>query len=77
TGAMKLLFIAAFLSLSYAAPSEKPPENFNITILHTNDIHSHFLQSDKRGGNCTEVKAGNKSCFGGVARILTKVRFLS
>ncbi|XP_040062724.1 protein 5NUC [Ixodes scapularis] len=71
---MKLLFIAAFLSLPYAAPSKKPPESFNITILHTNDIHSHFLQSDKRGGNCTEEKAGNNSCFGGVARILTKVR---
>uniref|UniRef100_A0A6B0VCU7 5'-nucleotidase n=1 Tax=Ixodes ricinus TaxID=34613 RepID=A0A6B0VCU7_IXORI len=71
---MKLFYLAAFLVISHAAPSQRSGEGFNLTILHTNDIHSHFLQSDKRGGNCTEEKAGNKSCFGGVARILTKVR---
>uniref|UniRef100_V5ICS2 5'-nucleotidase n=1 Tax=Ixodes ricinus TaxID=34613 RepID=V5ICS2_IXORI len=48
--------------------------DFNLTILHTNDIHSHFLQSDKRGGNCTEEKAKKKQCYGGVSRIITKVR---
>ncbi|CAN8017586.1 unnamed protein product [Ixodes persulcatus] len=71
---MKLFYLAAFLAISYAAPSQRSGEGFNLTILHTNDIHSHFLQSDKRGGNCTEEKAGNKSCFGGVSRIITKVR---
>uniref|UniRef100_A0A0K8RI13 5'-nucleotidase n=1 Tax=Ixodes ricinus TaxID=34613 RepID=A0A0K8RI13_IXORI len=71
---MKLFYLAAFLAISYAAPSQRSGEGFNLTILHTNDIHSHFLQSDKRGGNCTEEKAKKKQCYGGVSRIITKVR---
>uniref|UniRef100_A0A6B0VER7 5'-nucleotidase n=1 Tax=Ixodes ricinus TaxID=34613 RepID=A0A6B0VER7_IXORI len=71
---MKLFYLAAFLVISYAAPSQRSGEGFNLTILHTNDIHSHFLQSDKRGGNCTEEKAKKKECYGGVSRIITKVR---
>uniref|UniRef100_A0A6B0VD47 5'-nucleotidase n=1 Tax=Ixodes ricinus TaxID=34613 RepID=A0A6B0VD47_IXORI len=71
---MKLFYLAAFLATSHAAPPQTEDKEFNITILHTNDIHSHFLQSDKRGGNCTEEKAKKKQCYGGVARIITKVR---
>ncbi|CAN7943797.1 unnamed protein product, partial [Ixodes pacificus] len=71
---MKVFYLAAFLAISHAAPRLAEDEGFTITVLHTNDIHSHFLQSDKRGGNCTEEKAKNLSCYGGVARILTKVK---
>ncbi|CAN7981921.1 unnamed protein product, partial [Ixodes pacificus] len=49
---------------------------FNITVLHTNDIHSHFLQSNKRGGSCTEKDLNKSACYGGVARIITKVKEL-
>uniref|UniRef100_A0A6B0VEZ0 5'-nucleotidase n=1 Tax=Ixodes ricinus TaxID=34613 RepID=A0A6B0VEZ0_IXORI len=71
---MRFFYLAAFLATSLAAPRRADEKGFTITVLHTNDIHSHFLQSDKRGGNCTEEKAQNLSCYGGVARILTKVR---
>uniref|UniRef100_A0A147BI37 5'-nucleotidase n=1 Tax=Ixodes ricinus TaxID=34613 RepID=A0A147BI37_IXORI len=71
---MHFFYLAAFLAISHAAPPPAEDKEFTITVLHTNDIHSHFLQSDKRGGNCTEEKAQNLSCYGGVARILTKVR---
>ncbi|KAL1480979.1 hypothetical protein MTO96_050583, partial [Rhipicephalus appendiculatus] len=40
-----------------------------LTILHTNDIHSRILESDKRGVQCNEEKRSKKKCYGGVARI--------
>ncbi|XP_077528277.1 protein 5NUC-like [Haemaphysalis longicornis] len=51
-------------------------ETFNVTILHTNDIHSRILQSDKNGRECDEDKIKEKKCFGGVPRIVHKVREL-
>uniref|UniRef100_A0A147BRD5 5'-nucleotidase n=1 Tax=Ixodes ricinus TaxID=34613 RepID=A0A147BRD5_IXORI len=49
---------------------------FILTVIHTNDIHSHFEESNKRGGTCSETNKRAKECFGGVARILTKVKEL-
>uniref|UniRef100_A0A023FPR7 Putative 5' nucleotidase n=1 Tax=Amblyomma cajennense TaxID=34607 RepID=A0A023FPR7_AMBCJ len=45
-----------------------------LTILHTNDIHSHLEESNKFGGRCFPEDRENSSCYGGVARIVTKVR---
>uniref|UniRef100_A0A0K8R669 5'-nucleotidase n=1 Tax=Ixodes ricinus TaxID=34613 RepID=A0A0K8R669_IXORI len=70
---MKCFFFLALFAISHAASSSSE-EVFNITVLHTNDIHSHFLQSDIRGANCSEKKAKKGRCYGGVARIVTKVR---
>ncbi|XP_075559264.1 uncharacterized protein LOC142590721, partial [Dermacentor variabilis] len=42
---------------------------FKLTILHTNDIHSRILESDKRGLQCKKEKRKNGKCFGGIARI--------
>lgn len=69
-------FYFSLLFAILSAVSSDSEKDFNITVLHTNDIHSHFLQSDKRGGSCTEKKANKSECYGGVARILTKVREL-
>ncbi|CAN7982098.1 unnamed protein product [Ixodes pacificus] len=69
---MKRFFIFALFAISSAAKSSSD-DVFNITVLHTNDIHSHFLQSDSRGANCSEKKAKAKQCYGGVPRIVTKV----
>ena len=38
--------------------------DFELTILHTNDVHSHVEQFNKYGGSCTV----ESECFGGVAR---------
>ena len=40
------------------------PEEFNLTIIHTNDVHAHFLESDSRGSPCTQPP-----CYGGMARV--------
>ncbi|KAL1471453.1 hypothetical protein MTO96_039912 [Rhipicephalus appendiculatus] len=48
--------------------------DFNLTILHTNDIHAHLEQSNKFGGTCFEKDKNDSKCVGGVARIVHKVK---
>lgn len=43
---------------------------FNLTILHTNDCHARFVETDQNGRICT---ADTADCFGGVARRATAV----
>ena len=40
-------------------------EDFELTILHTNDVHAHIEQFNKYGSACMEDP---NECFGGVAR---------
>jgi 5'-nucleotidase len=43
---------------------------FDLTILHTNDVHGRFEETDKHGFSCVS----NDACFGGVARIASVVK---
>ncbi|XP_075718221.1 5'-nucleotidase [Rhinoderma darwinii] len=44
--------------------------SFQITILHTNDVHARVEQTNKDSGKC-----GNPAdCYGGVSRRLTKIK---
>ncbi|XP_046575024.1 snake venom 5'-nucleotidase-like [Haliotis rubra] len=47
---------------------------FNLTILHTNDIHARFEQTNKYSGQCGVDDVAEGKCFGGTARLVTKVR---
>ncbi|CAN8028955.1 unnamed protein product, partial [Ixodes persulcatus] len=51
-------------------------ETFTLTILHTNDVHSHIQETTKYGGVCSEMDKNASKCVGGVARIVTKVKEL-
>ncbi|XP_077491291.1 protein 5NUC-like [Amblyomma americanum] len=77
---MVLLVYIALAVASWMHPSsaegQQQDETFNLTILHTNDIHSRILESDKRGFECTEEKRNESKCYGGVARITETVRQL-
>lgn len=44
---------------------------FDLTIIHTNDIHGRFEETDKNGLSCGSDKS---TCFGGIARIATAVK---
>lgn len=44
--------------------------HYNISFFHVNDVHSHLDQFVKAGTDCTDPAKG---CFGGYARIKTKV----
>ncbi|XP_033112625.1 snake venom 5'-nucleotidase-like [Anneissia japonica] len=64
-----ILYQLLLLSLISVAGSA-----FNLTILHTNDVHARLEQHDKHGGICDEAEALKNECFGGVARRMTKIR---
>ena len=49
-------------------------ELFELSIIHINDFHAHFEQTDPFGGTCPEGQ--EKSCVGGIARIATVVKGL-
>ncbi|KAJ7145158.1 Metallo-dependent phosphatase-like protein [Mycena crocata] len=51
-------------------PSPACPDNFNISIYHVNDIHSHLDEITTSGTDCTTP---SKGCYGGYARIKAAV----
>lgn len=79
-GFLNLALISAFWlsvhSNALKAEQEGDDSTFNLTILHTNDIHSRILESDKRGRQCDNKTREEWKCFGGVARITAKVKEL-
>ncbi|XP_068087209.1 5'-nucleotidase [Hyperolius riggenbachi] len=44
--------------------------SFQLTILHTNDVHARVEQTNRDSGKCGDPA----DCYGGVARRLTKIR---
>ena len=46
---------------------------FDLTILHTNDVHDRMEQFDSGGGVCSEDEAEMGICYGGVARRATVI----
>uniref|UniRef100_A0A1B6E0N6 5'-nucleotidase n=1 Tax=Clastoptera arizonana TaxID=38151 RepID=A0A1B6E0N6_9HEMI len=46
--------------------------SLKLTVLHTNDMHSHFEQTSATSGTCLN----ENSCYGGFARIRTAVNLL-
>ena len=50
-----------------------PVNGYQLTILHTNDVHARFDEFNKYGTNCSPEDAAAGKCFGGVARRHTKV----
>ena len=65
-----LTILGSFLTLEVLA--QEPL--FNLTILHTNDIHSQFCQVDENRKRCTDELAADGMCYGGYARTMTKVK---
>lgn len=47
---------------------------FNLTIVHTNDIHARFDEVSPIGfGPCTDELRSTDDCFGGIARRVTAI----
>ncbi|KXN68194.1 Metallo-dependent phosphatase, partial [Conidiobolus coronatus NRRL 28638] len=42
---------------------------YDLSIIHTNDIHSHYDQNNKYGTDCTPAQITAKQCYGGVPRL--------
>ena len=68
-----LLFLALSLAQGGCSPARhaSPAEGaLSLTILHTNDIHSHIAGINKYGNACFD----DADCRGGLARIATAIR---
>ena len=48
-------------------------KTYDLTIIHTNDVHARIQQFNKYGTPCSAEDAQDGKCFGGVARRKTKV----
>jgi 5'-nucleotidase len=46
---------------------------YELTIIHTNDVHARVDQFDGYGGSCSEEDAAAGECYGGVARRATEI----
>jgi len=55
-----------FISLCYFWPVQ----GFQLTILHTNDVHARIEETNKYSGACSNP---NGKCYGGMARLKTKI----
>jgi len=74
---MKLLLLAVTICIFLCAVTKTDAEDFELTVLHTNDVHAHIEQFNTYGGTCQPEHAKNNECFGGVARrhtVITDIR---
>ena len=46
------------------------------SVFHVNDIHAHFEEVDVYTGRCRDDQAAAGDCYGGMARMYTKMREL-
>ena len=71
---MKKHFLGAtalFVTLGVSAPAMA---EFDLTILHTNDIHSRIEPITKYDSGCKEEDNEAGKCFGGIARVATAIK---
>lgn len=62
-----VLFVFAAMTLATAA-------DLDMVLLHTNDMHSRFDETDVYCNECREDDADTGKCYGGFARIAQVVR---
>lgn len=53
---------------------EQPADDFQLTILHLNDFHARFEETNVYSGRCTARDRERNGCFGGFARLQTAVK---
>ncbi|CAG8437235.1 9854_t:CDS:2 [Scutellospora calospora] len=61
----------------YIPTENKDVDIWNLTIIHTNDVHSHYDQINEAFTDCTMEQFEKNRCFGGIARhktIIDKLR---
>lgn len=47
--------------------------DFELNILHINDLHSRIEAINKSDSTCSDEEAGKNECFGGIARVKTAI----
>ncbi|MBX7146206.1 MAG: 5'-nucleotidase/apyrase family protein [Alphaproteobacteria bacterium] len=67
---ISILFLSSSIALAQTSPNGS---DFNLTILHNNDVHGRVDQVTMTGSACTPKDAEAKKCFGGFARMMTAI----
>lgn len=65
----RLFTSAAVLALTAGAASA----DYTLNVIHINDLHSRIEPISKYDGTCSEADNAEGKCFGGVARVATKI----
>lgn len=74
---LRITLLFAILLTFLATPAiAQEDTGFTLTILHTNDTHSHIEQFAGSGSTCSEEQAAEGVCVGGVARRATMLAAL-
>ncbi|HYI69285.1 MAG TPA: bifunctional metallophosphatase/5'-nucleotidase [Skermanella sp.] len=68
--------IAAFLGTFTATAAGAAGADYQLRILHVNDVHARYDQITATGGFCTPKDQAEKKCIGGAARLQTKLKEL-
>ncbi|XP_036405966.1 snake venom 5'-nucleotidase-like [Megalops cyprinoides] len=63
------LLPAVLVSLLFCVCERVSAANFELTLLHTNDVHARVEETSTDSGKCTKGQ-----CFAGVARRMTKIK---
>ncbi|NUB44239.1 5'-nucleotidase C-terminal domain-containing protein [Fertoebacter nigrum] len=67
-----LLASAAFLALTAGAAAA----DYTLHVIHINDLHSRIEAINGFDSTCSAEEAAENACFGGVARVATKINEL-
>ena len=68
--------IAAFLGAFTSTTAGAAGADYQLRILHVNDVHARYDQITATGGFCTPKDEAEKKCVGGAARLQTKLKEL-
>ncbi|RIB14852.1 hypothetical protein C2G38_1620978 [Gigaspora rosea] len=74
-----VIVVSSFLSFiplytySLYTPTVNNNDIWNLTIIHTNDVHSHYDQINEEFTDCTAKQLEENRCFGGIARHKTVI----
>lgn len=66
-----LMYVPGIVRIVWSADAEV---GYKLTVLHTNDVHAHFLPFNRLGVTCNGNSGEKEECFGGVARLETKIK---
>lgn len=68
-GALAAALVAHCVVASPAAVAAADPAAMELIILHNNDMHARFEQTDAMSTVCNEEDALLSKCYGGFARV--------
>ena len=68
-GTWALLLLAAS-----AVAAADNGQHFRLVVLHNNDMHARFEQTNAQSGRCAQKHLSTNDCYGGFARVASYVK---